>query len=275
MERESNSLLVFFAAKLKTLRNAKGWSQEALGKRLGYSGEMVSKVETGDARPSGQFAAACDSAFPEMGGMFADLVVEAENSHDVYPVWFRSWVDAEKRANVLRWWEPLLVPGLLQTAQYARALFEAWRTVDGNGDTDTDVAGRLARQAIFDQPSPPSFGAVIDESVLYRGIGGPKVMHDQLLHLADIAERSRITVQVLPAEVGAHVGLLGAFAMAGFADGTPGMVYLESPDEGEATKRADTVAKIGITYDTLRDDALGARASRDLIRRVAEERWKD
>jgi ribosome-binding protein aMBF1 (putative translation factor) len=56
MERESNSLLVFFAAKLKTLRNAKGWSQEALGKRLGYSGEMVSKVETGDARPSGQFA---------------------------------------------------------------------------------------------------------------------------------------------------------------------------------------------------------------------------
>jgi hypothetical protein len=96
-----------------------------------------------------------------------------------------------------------------------------------------------------------------------------------LLHLADMAERSRITVQVLPAEVGAHVGLLGAFAMAGFANGTPGMVYLESPDEGEATKRADTVAKIGITYDTLRDDALGARASRDLIRRVAEERWKD
>jgi transcriptional regulator with XRE-family HTH domain len=97
LERESNSLLVVFAAKLKTLRNAKGWSQEALGKRLGYSGEMVSKVETGDARPSGQFAASCDLAFPEMGGMFADLVVEAENSHDVYPVWFRSWVDAEKR----------------------------------------------------------------------------------------------------------------------------------------------------------------------------------
>jgi DNA-binding XRE family transcriptional regulator len=274
MERDTNPLFVFFANKLKELRNGKGWSQEALGKRIGYSGEMVSKVETG-TRPSDEFAAACDTAFPEMGGMFAGLVEEAGKSHDVYPSWFQSWVDAEKRANVLRWWEPLLVPGLLQTAGYARSLFEAWRTVDGDGDTDTDVAGRLARQAIFDHAPLPSFGAVIDESVLYRCIGGQKVMPDQLLHLADISGRPRITVQVLPAAVGAHVGLLGAFAIAGFPDGTPGMVYLESPDEGETTKHAGTVAKIGITYDTLRDDALSARASRDLIMEVAEERWKD
>jgi DNA-binding XRE family transcriptional regulator len=275
MERDTNPLFVFFAARLKAMRAARGWSQEALGKRLGYSDEMVSKVETNAARPSEKFAAACDVVFPEMSGMFAGLVEQAEESSDVYPSWFQTWVDAERRASVLRWWEPLLVPGLLQTGDYARALFEAWRTVDGEGDTDADVTGRLARQAIFGQQSPPSFGAVVDESVLHRCIGGSKVMHDQLLHLADMSERPRITVQVLPAEVGAHVGLLGAFAIAGFADGTPGMVYLESPDEGETTKHAGTVAKIGITYDTLRDDALSARASRDLIAKVAEETWKD
>lgn len=273
MERDPNPLFAFFAAQLRRLREGKGWSQEALGKRIGYSGEMVSKVETGANRPSPEFAAACDTAFPEMGGMFAGLVEEAEKSHSVYPAWFESWVDAEKRATMIRWWEPLLVPGLLQTADYARALFEAWRPVDGHRDVDVDVAARLARQDIFDRPAPPSFGAVIDESVLYRCIGGSKVMHEQLAHLAGVSEHPRITVQVLPADVGAHAGLLGAFAIAGFDDDTPGMVYLESPSSGETTRHPGTVARITVTYDTLRDEALGARASRDLIRKVAEEKW--
>lgn len=273
MEREPNPLLAFFVRELRRVRNAAGLSQEALGKRIGFSGEMVSKVENGDRRPSPDFATGCDAAFPELGGLFARLLGEAEESSDVYPVWFQSWVDAEKRASVLRTWESLIMPGLLQTADYARAVFEAWRTVDGDGDTDTDVTGRLARQEIFDRPSPPSFGAVIEESVLYRCIGGPKVMHDQLLHVAGMSERPRITVQVVPAEVGAHVGLLGSFITASFADGTPGMVYLETPVEGETSKNPGTVAKVALIYDALRDDALNARASRDLIMKVAEERW--
>lgn len=272
MERDSNPLFVFFASQLKRLREAKGWSQEALGKRIGYSGEMVSKVETGKNRPSPEFAAAADTAFPEMGGLFADLMKEAEKSHSVYPAWFQSWVDAEKRATVLRWWEALLVPGLLQTSEYATAVFDAWRAVDSIGGTETNVALRLARQEIFDRPAPPSFSAVIDEFVLYRCIGSPKVMHNQLLHLVEMSERPRISVQVLPTEVGAHVGLVGAFATASFPD-IPGMVYLESPDEGTIIREPTRVERIMVTYDALRADALGARASRDLMRKVAEERW--
>lgn len=98
-------------------------------------------------------------------------------------------------------------------------------------------------------------------------------MQDQLLHLVELSERPRITVQVLPANIGAHVGLLGAFAVAGFANDTQGMVYLESPDEGEVVRQPDRVARIMVTYDALRDEALSARASRDLIRKVAEETW--
>lgn len=164
------------------------------------------------------------------------------------------------------------MPGLLQTAEYARVLFDTWRAVDGTGDIEADVAARLARQDIFDRPAPPSFGAVIDESVLYRCIGSPKVMHDQLLHLAEMSERPRITVQVLPAGVGSHVGLLGGFATASFLD-IPGMIYLESPDEGTIIREPSRVERMMVTYDTLRDEALGARASRDLMRKVAEERW--
>ena len=153
-------------------------------------------------------------------------------------------------------------------------LFDTWQSVAPSEDTDADVVARLDRQRIFERPVPPSFWALIDESVLFRSVGGPKVMHEQLLHVAEMSERARVTVEVLPADVGAHVGLLGAFIIASFADETPGMVYLESPDAGETSKQPATVAKIDLTYDTLRTEALGGRASRDLILKVAEERWK-
>lgn len=274
MDRIPDPLFVFFGRQLKLLREAKGWSQEALGKRIGYSGEMVSKVEGAKNPPSREFAAPCDREFPEMGGMFMALVVAAESSTSAYPTWFQTWVDAEKRASVLRCWEPLIVPGPLQTAEYARAIFEAWRAVDGDRDVDRDVAARLARQDIFDRPAPPSFGVVIDESVLRRCVGGPKVMDDQLMHLIEMSERPRVSVQILPAEVGVHVGLGGAFTIASFTGDTPGMVYFETTDEGEVSKVPARLERTTVIYDALRDDALNARASRDLMRKVAEGTWK-
>jgi transcriptional regulator with XRE-family HTH domain len=264
---ELNPLYLFFAAKLKRLRLANGWSQEALGKRIGYSGEMVSKVEKGDNPPSPEFARALDAqGFPGLGGLFTELLEQAGDWR------FRTLTDAEKRASVIRTWNPLLVPGLFQTADYARAIIEAWRGVDGDQMVDADVAARLERQSILDRPLPPSVGVVIDETVLYRGIGGAKVMHDQLLHLADASERSRVTIQVLPAEVAAHVGLMGAFIILSFPD-APGMVYFESPDRGEITTIPRRLARLAVTWDVLRDEALGARASRDLFRKVAKDKW--
>jgi DNA-binding XRE family transcriptional regulator len=274
MERVSDPLFVFFGKQLKRLRESKGWSQEAFGKRIGYSGEMVSKVEKSNNPPSREFAASCDREFPGMGGMFTALVEAAENSTSAYPAWFQTWLDAEKRASVLRSWQPLVVPGPLQTAEYARVLFEAWCAVDGNRDVDRDVAARLARQDIFDRPAPPSFGVVLDESVLYRCVGSPAVMYAQLVHLVEMSERPRVSVQVLPTEVGAHVGLGGAFVTVSFAGDTPGMVYFETADEGEVSKLPARLARMTVTYDALRDDALNARASRDLMRKVAEDTWK-
>ena len=121
MERDQSPLFDFYARELRRVRASAGLSQEALGKRLGYSGELVGKVENRERRPTRQLAEACDAAYPELGGLFTRLVDEAERAHGVYPGWFASWVDAEQRAGVLRTWEPLLVPGLLQTASYARA----------------------------------------------------------------------------------------------------------------------------------------------------------
>ena len=168
---------------------------------------------------------------------------------------------------------PLLIPGLLQTEGYIRAVHEAWRPVDGNVKIDAEVAARLERQTILDRELPPSLGVVIDESVLYRPIGGPAVMRDQLAHLLDMSERPRVSVQVVPTDTGAHVGLQGGFAILPFSGNAPGMVYFESPDRGETTQDAKRLARVTVTYDTLRDNALSARASRDLIRKVAHETW--
>ena len=97
-------------------------------------------------------------------------------------------------------------------------------------------------------------------------------MNDQLLHLLDVSERSTITVQVVPAEAGAHVGLLGAFSIAALAN-APGIVYLDTPDQGQIMERPSVVAKISEIFDRVRSEALPRGASRDLIRRVAEEQW--
>jgi hypothetical protein len=231
-------------------------------------------VETGDRAPSPDFAQGCDKALPAAGGLFTRLYALARRWDGGYPAWFAGWLDAERRATSLCWWEPLLIPGLLQTADYARALFQAWRSAGGDDELDELVSARMERQAIFERPQPPSLWAILDEGVLHRCIGSRKTMYDQLAHLARMADRPNVTIQVVPGEVGAHVGLLGGFAIASF-DGTPGTVYMESPDQGQTTELPSVVTKVTATFDTLRAEALPRGASRDLILKVAEERWTE
>jgi transcriptional regulator with XRE-family HTH domain len=206
--------LNFFGAELRRARMAAGLSQEQLGLRVGYSGAQVGKVETGERVPSLDFARRCDTALPEMGGLFARIFDLARRWDGGYPSWFAEWVEAERQATSVCWWEPLLIPGLVQTADYARALFEAWRSAASEDELEQLVSARMERQAIFERPRPPSLWVIVDEAVLHRRIGSEKVMREQLAHLAEIAQRPKITIQVVPGEVGAHVGLLGAFAIA-------------------------------------------------------------
>ena len=264
--------LDFLGAEVRRWRTAAGLSQEQLGQKVGYSGAQVGKVETGERAPSQDFAEGCDRALPQAAGLFLRLYQLARRWDGGYPSWFTEWVEAERRATSLRTWEPLLVPGLLQTPDYARALFLAWRGADSDDELDRLVGARIERQSMFQRPSPPSLWAVIDEGVLRRCIGGEKIMHDQLVHLLAVSERSKIMVQVVPADAGAHVGLLGAFATASF-ENAPGIVYMESPDQGQTTEKTSVVAKVSEIFEKLRAEALPRRASRDLIRKVAEELW--
>ena len=265
--------LNFFGAELRRARAAAGLSQEQLGQRVGYSAAQVGKVETGDRAPSLDFAQGCDTALPAVGGLFARIYALARRWDGGHPSWFSEWLEVEQRATSLSSWEPLSIPGLLQTADYARAILAAGPDT-AEDELEQLVSARIERQAIFDRATPPKLWAVMDEAVLHRLIGSRKIMYDQLLHLADTSCHPSITVQIVPAGIGAHAGLLGGFAIASFGS-APGTVYMESPDQGQTTGKPSVVGKLSLTFGTLRADALPRGASRDLIGKIAEERWTD
>lgn len=153
---------------------------------------------------------------------------------------FRSSLpDFEAGANVIRTWELALVPGLLQTQEYAKAVWRAGQILDEDL-VDRHVQARLARQAILSQGDPPTLIALIDEAALRKPIGGREVMRGQLLHLAKMATYPNITIQVVPDAAGAHMALTGGpFVILDFPE-DPSLIYtvtatdslwLEKPSE--------------------------------------------
>ena len=191
---------------------------------------MISKIETGDRPPAGDFPARLD-AVPELDTRGAltrlrDHLKKGQKQRRYG--WFQEWAGIEAQATVLRWYEPLVVPGLLQTEDYARAILSA--RPDGNlDDLGEQVAARLARQAILGRTGAPQLWCILDEGVLHRAIGGSKVMRSQLYRLAEVAEHPRTTIQVIRSG-GAHAGLLGGFIIADL-DSKPPVAYLETAAE--------------------------------------------
>jgi transcriptional regulator with XRE-family HTH domain len=265
--------MAFFGAELRRARAAAGMTQEQLGRELSFSGDMVGKIETSERAPTPDFAARCDGVFPHLGGLFGRLLELARRWEGPHPQWFRDYLKAEQEATSLRWWEPVLIPGLLQAPDYARALLSAGPDTEDDEVEDL-VSARIQRQAVLDRPRPPQLWVVVDDAVLHRLIGSRQVMHDQLLHLAEMSCRSNITVQVVPAGIGAHAGLNGAFIVAGF-ESAPSILYAETAVEGQTIEKPALVSRAALAFDRLRSEALPRGVSRDLIGKVAEERWTD
>jgi hypothetical protein len=190
---------------------------------------------------------------------------------EAYPAWFRDWVEIEREATSLRWFEPLLIPGLLQTEEYARAVLAAAHPASTDRDVDRLGSARMDRQAILTKEDPPLLWVIIDEGVLTRPVGGAAVMRDQLDRLIAAARQPKIMLQVVPVDAGAHAGLDGRFAIASF-DGPPDVAYLDNALAGQVAERPDDVARIALLYDILKAEALAPRASIDLARK-AIERW--
>jgi transcriptional regulator with XRE-family HTH domain len=264
-----------FGKALRFYRERVGLSQTELAALSNYSNTVISKIENGDRPPADGFAERMD-AIPQLGtggdlARWWDWLKESVRHH-AYPGWFDRWPDAEEQAEALRWYEPLLIPGLLQTEDYARAVLRGAQGDASDDHIEQQVAGRLGRQAILSKENPPHIWSVIDEGVLCRCIGGAKITHDALVHLAGMSEWPKVSVQVIPAGAGERSGLLGAFILADLSDGGR-ILYQETATEGIVTDAASVMHGAGLIFDTLRSEALPRAASRDLIMKVAEERW--
>jgi transcriptional regulator with XRE-family HTH domain len=282
--RKDRDALAWFADELRAHRSAQGWTQADVAAKTSYSESLIAQVETCRKAATPELAKALDRVFATPGftedapgvpgtpGTFGRLVARLRNLP--FPASFRSFAPHEAEATALYIFEHSMIPGLLQTEAYARAILET------HPDVTEDVviqrlAGRLSRQEILDRddPPPPVVCALLDQSTLNREIGGPAAMRDQLVHLVAISRRPNITVQVIP-NTGAHPGLLGAFTVADLG-GSPGIVNLEDIADGRVTEDAATVSMVALRFHTLRGDALSKGASRDLIEGVIQERWKE
>jgi len=263
------SALTAFADELRAYRALAGLSRDELAEKLAYSPSLVAMIETARRTPSRDFAGRCDQALGTPG-TFARL--EERLRSVPFPVSFRPFAAHEAVAVSLRSFEHSLVPGLLQTPEYARAVLGT-RPNTSQDEIEDLVAARLARQDVLAREDPPLLWVLIDEGVLYREVGPVEVMYGQLLHLAEMSRRPNITIQVVPYSAGAHSGLLGAFVIAE-VDDTPPIAYLDTAAEGETIEEPSVVAQVLLTFDSLRSEALPHGASRDMIMRVAEERWR-
>ena len=201
---------MFLGKELQRARTAAAFkSQDALAARLGFDRTVITKAESGARPPSDDVLAAwCEACGLDLE-LFSRLAALARNGDGPIPTWFEDWLEAERQAAMLRIWQPLLIPGLLQTADYARALFLAGQTDTSEETIEALVAARLERQVILDRADPPETVIVVDESVLRRLIGSPQIMRDQLVHMADMATRPYISVHVLPADTARTPGWAG------------------------------------------------------------------
>ncbi|MGH3872774.1 MAG: DUF5753 domain-containing protein [Pseudonocardiaceae bacterium] len=167
-------------------------------------------------------------------------------------------------------YEALVVPGLLQTAEYTRAIIQGVAPTVSIAELDNLVAARMARQAVLTRASAPQFFAVVDEGALRRPIGEPGVMHRQLHHLLGVAEQPHVTLRVVPIAAGAHAGLRGPFMILEFAE-EPALVYLENHGTEMFLEEEADLAAYRVALGNILSTALAPAATTELITRITTE----
>ena len=189
----------------------------------------------------------------------------------VLPPWFEAYVGLEAAANRFRDFQSMVMPGLLQTEDYARAVLRTAPNPGRAEDIDRQVALRMQRQAILDAPNPPDPWVVLTESIIRVNVGGASVMRAQFRRLIDVAERSNATLQVLPFTTAAQVHAVSPFTILDFPDvADPTVVYLEHRTGSLFLEAPDEIRRYTVVFDHLRAEALGTGPSIDLIARAAD-----
>lgn len=267
------------AMELQRRREATGMSREEVARQLEWSTSTLFRIETGRSRPQPGNVRTLLELYgvtgPERDGLIK-LTRDARQPgwwhsfRDVLPNPYEVYIGLEAGAASIRNFEPMVVPGLLQTDDYAREIFR-------NGPLELDPDGierlvevRVARQEILNRSDRPRLWVAIDEAVIHRVVGSTSMMRGQLRHLVDSAQQGKTTIQVMPYRAGAHAGTTGPFVILDFDEPTdPMVVYVETlAGDIYLEERAD-VSRYTLAFDRLRAASLHPDDSVQLIEQAA------
>lgn len=273
---------ILLGSQLRRLREAQGISREDAGYEIRASESKISRMELGrvsfkdrDVADLLTMYGVTDETEREA---LLNLTREANATGwwhsygDILPSWFQVYVGLEEAASVIRTYEVQFVPGLLQTADYARAVIVAGQPNASAPEVERRVGLRTQRQLILGRDRPPRLWAVLDEAALRRPIGGRDVMRGQIQHLIDAAAHPHVTIQVMPFRFGAHAAEGGPFTLLRFPEpDLPDVVYLEQLTSALYLDKRDDVDQYTEVMERLSVDGLPPDRSVDLLARILKE----
>lgn len=259
-----------FVENLVRLRDAYKWTQAELAAVCAYSSGVISNIEGFQRAPLVEHGQAIDRAFRLRNVFEAKArAVQGES----FPEAFVSFPEHEGKADELYVYEHSLVPGLVQTEGYARAVLSTLPDKSPD-EVERELAGRLARQEVLVREGPQRVRlfALIDEAALNRPAAERGVMHEQLTRLVEISQMPNVSLAVVPYAAGGHIGLLGACHIAERA-GHASILNLDDMADGRVTDDPVLVKRVMLRFRTLQAEAMPTWASREMIARMAEELW--
>jgi DNA-binding XRE family transcriptional regulator len=273
---------MILARQLQALREKSGMSHEQAAHAIDSSESTIRRMERaeGGLEPLTVKSLLMAYGVSDAGEIDAFLALSRDASKpgwwhsydDVLPSWFRAAVGLEESASLIRAYEPQVVPGLLQTEGYIRAITAASSAAATEDSTERAVALRLARQQLLGRPDPPEYRVVLDETVLRRTIGGHKVMRAQLEHLIQAAGQPQVTIQVIPFAAGWHPALYGMFNIFRFpAAQLPDIVYTEALTGAYYLDKPDESARYTEALDRLCAQAASPERTVTILGEIAKE----
>ncbi|MFD5252042.1 helix-turn-helix domain-containing protein [Streptomyces bobili] len=261
-------MLCVFGRQLKLFRERAGMDRAKLGSLTGYSASTIASFEQARRIAPPNFIDRADEVL-KTGGVLSASKEEVARAQ--YPAFFRDAAKLEGEAVELHVYDTQLVNGLLQTEEYARAVFAMWQPLLDEALMEQRVAARLARQEIFSRRPAPHLSFVIEEAVLLRPLGGEAVWRGQLEHLMLIAEKRNVVIQVMPLSRQEHAGLAGPFTLMEVKDGRR-IAYTEVQGDSRVQTERHKVRQLERTYGILRAQAHTPTESLALIEKLLGER---